>query len=125
MRVRGYVPKHNDSSTLSFSWNLQGYPGCLHIKSLCVCESVTYLWKILPLMQKTLGQPFGNGSNFNDHMYTIYIPKESIKNNLTEVWQSKILKRLLFYRLLISKPLYKLTITDRQAGRQTDRKSHL
>ena len=35
--------------------------------------------------------------------------------------QSAISKRLLFYRLLLSKPLYKLTITDRQADRQVDR----
>ena len=51
------------------------------------------------------------------------------KNDLTEVWQSAISKRLLFYRLLPSKPLYKLTITgrqaDRQTGGQTGRKSHL
>ena len=36
-----------------------------------------------------------------------------MKNYLTEVWQSAISKRLLFYCLILSKPLYKLTITGR------------
>ena len=36
------------------------------------------------------------------------------KNDLMEVWQSAISKRLLFYCFQLSKPLYKLTITDRQ-----------
>ena len=45
-------------------------------------------------------------------------PFKISQNDLTEVWQSAISKRLLFYRLLLSKPLYKLTFTDRQADRQ-------
>ena len=46
------------------------------------------------------------------------IVKSSIKNDLTEVRQSTISKRLIFYCLLLSKPLNELTITDRQANRK-------
>ena len=44
------------------------------------------------------------------------------KNDLTEVKQRAILKCLLFYHLQLSKPLYKLTITGRQADRQKGRR---
>ena len=46
------------------------------------------------------------------------------KNDFTEVWQSAILKHLLFYRLQLSKPLYKLTIMDRQADRQAEKATY-
>ena len=70
---------------------------------------------MLVLATKPLQKLTGTGGRTDRKDHALSQADAVTNNHLSEVWQSANLKHLL------TKPLYKLTITDRQAGRQIDR----